>query len=184
MAPRSDRGSAPPACTARVRRRITPRRWRGALVSSPASRPPSSRGLGRRPLTAETGVRIPVAVLKSPANWQILGAAWVAGGSRSRREVRSLHVDGNPVAVLDEPARRAGPLRPRPRGGSQCSRHTRGRACSGGKSTAAGKGVTAAFTPRNLKPAPASPDSRSSENGAATRSLLLSMQRGTRALRR
>src|SRR5215218_7395649 len=25
--------------------------------------PPSSRGLGRRPLTAETGVRIPVAVL-------------------------------------------------------------------------------------------------------------------------
>src|SRR5439155_5887091 len=26
--------------------------------------PPSSRGLGRRPLTAETGVRIPVAVLR------------------------------------------------------------------------------------------------------------------------
>src|SRR3954451_3384612 len=29
--------------------------------------PPSSRGLGRRPLTAETGVRIPVAVLRGPA---------------------------------------------------------------------------------------------------------------------
>ena len=32
-------------------------------LQSPAAEPPSSRGLGRRPLTAETGVRIPVAVL-------------------------------------------------------------------------------------------------------------------------
>ena len=32
------------------------------LVESSVLRPPSSRGLGRRPLTAETGVRIPVAV--------------------------------------------------------------------------------------------------------------------------
>ena len=32
-------------------------------LQSPADAPPSSRGLGRRPLTAETGVRIPVAVL-------------------------------------------------------------------------------------------------------------------------
>jgi hypothetical protein len=36
-------------------------------LESPAGRPPSSRGLGRRPLTAETGVRIPVAVLREPA---------------------------------------------------------------------------------------------------------------------
>jgi hypothetical protein len=49
---------------------------RGPLVSArpatnpplqSAARPPSSRGLGRRPLTAETGVRIPVAVLRKPA---------------------------------------------------------------------------------------------------------------------
>src|SRR3954454_16947571 len=36
-----------------------------ATLSHPE--PPSSRGLGRRPLTAETGVRIPVAVLVKPA---------------------------------------------------------------------------------------------------------------------
>ena len=35
-------------------------------LQSPADEPPSSRGLGRRPLTAETGVRIPVAVLGKP----------------------------------------------------------------------------------------------------------------------
>src|ERR671915_764061 len=35
-------------------------------LQSPADGPPSSRGLGRRPLTAETGVRIPVAVLQKP----------------------------------------------------------------------------------------------------------------------
>src|SRR3954453_23726256 len=39
---------------------------RTAATIAPAE-PPSSRGLGRRPLTAETGVRIPVAVLaKAP----------------------------------------------------------------------------------------------------------------------
>ena len=37
------------------------------LKSLAAILPPSSRGLGRRPLTAETGVRIPVAVLLKPA---------------------------------------------------------------------------------------------------------------------
>ena len=37
------------------------------LKSLAAILPPSSRGLGRRPLTAETGVRIPVAVLLEPA---------------------------------------------------------------------------------------------------------------------
>jgi hypothetical protein len=38
----------------------------GLLASSAVLLPPSSRGLGRRPLTAETGVRIPVAVLRNP----------------------------------------------------------------------------------------------------------------------
>src|SRR5918992_4954597 len=41
--------------------------------------PPSSRGLGRRPLTAETGVRIPVAVLKEAL--RIGGTARRAGRS-------------------------------------------------------------------------------------------------------
>ena len=45
---------------------IRPGRPRLALVQL-APAPPSSRGLGRRPLTAETGVRIPVAVLRAPA---------------------------------------------------------------------------------------------------------------------
>src|SRR4051812_40694086 len=39
---------------------------RTAATIAPAE-PPSSRGLGRRPLTAETGVRIPVAVPQKPA---------------------------------------------------------------------------------------------------------------------
>ena len=40
------------------------------------SLPLSSRGLGRRPLTAETGVRIPVAVLQNPA----LGGGFLVPG--------------------------------------------------------------------------------------------------------
>src|SRR4051812_42096913 len=36
---------------------------RSLATLRPANSPLSSRGLGRRPLTAETGVRIPVAVL-------------------------------------------------------------------------------------------------------------------------
>src|SRR3954466_2163179 len=40
----------------------------GSVAKLDLPEPPSSRGLGRRPLTAETGVRIPVAVLeKAPA---------------------------------------------------------------------------------------------------------------------
>src|SRR3954451_16532620 len=35
----------------------------GSVAKLDLPEPPSSRGLGRRPLTAETGVRIPVAVL-------------------------------------------------------------------------------------------------------------------------
>src|SRR3954447_8931756 len=38
----------------------------GSVAKLDLPEPPSSRGLGRRPLTAETGVRIPVAVLRSP----------------------------------------------------------------------------------------------------------------------
>src|SRR3954464_14053362 len=38
----------------------------GAFVTLDVPEPPSSRGLGRRPLTAETGVRIPVAVPAKP----------------------------------------------------------------------------------------------------------------------
>lgn len=41
-----------------------------------APEPPSSRGLGRRPLTAETGVRIPVAVLRcAPVSAQRLSVS-------------------------------------------------------------------------------------------------------------
>src|SRR4051812_48584960 len=39
---------------------------RSLATLRPANSPLSSRGLGRRPLTAETGVRIPVAVLPTP----------------------------------------------------------------------------------------------------------------------
>src|SRR6188472_906297 len=46
----------------------------GRLLPCRAVSPPSSRGLGRRPLTAETGVRIPVAVLS--------GARWIRGAER------------------------------------------------------------------------------------------------------
>src|SRR5204862_2603608 len=55
-----------------------PGRSADPLVALPVSRPPSSRGLGRRPLTAETGVRIPVAVLKSPvyAGFCVGPVAW------------------------------------------------------------------------------------------------------------
>jgi hypothetical protein len=55
------RAAYPTASTPRRRRVQTPS---GPLESLAA--PPSSRGLGRRPLTAETGVRIPVAVLPEP----------------------------------------------------------------------------------------------------------------------
>ena len=52
------------------------------LVQSTAG-PPSSRGLGRRPLTAETGVRIPVAVLPTgPAARPPLQAALVGEDHR------------------------------------------------------------------------------------------------------
>src|SRR3954447_17763377 len=76
-------------------------RWRWANArggSSPLSRTPllvwggrslplSSRGLGRRPLTAETGVRIPVAVLhdaRPPAGFVVLEQASQDRRRRSR----------------------------------------------------------------------------------------------------
>src|SRR3954465_3434549 len=45
----------------------------GSIAKLELPEPPSSRGLGRRPLTAETGVRIPVAVLRSPATRGVFG---------------------------------------------------------------------------------------------------------------
>jgi hypothetical protein len=45
-------------------------RRRGCCYREARSAPLSSRGLGRRPLTAETGVRIPVAVLRKPCKSQ------------------------------------------------------------------------------------------------------------------
>ena len=68
-----------PFTTGRSERRENtpmPGRVRRQSLQSPAGRPPSSRGLGRRPLTAETGVRIPVAVPRDPA----LGAGFVVPG--------------------------------------------------------------------------------------------------------
>src|SRR3954467_15467540 len=52
--------------------RVPAQPWRKQAKTGPAATlarlwPPSSRGLGRRPLTAETGVRIPVAVLRKLA---------------------------------------------------------------------------------------------------------------------
>jgi hypothetical protein len=47
--------------------------------------PLSSRGLGRRPLTAETGVRIPVAVLRSPRTEGGFGVSGPAARNRARK---------------------------------------------------------------------------------------------------
>src|SRR5438067_9822546 len=58
---------ATPAATRYLELRAMPvrgyRRGHKRPINWPTVLPPSSRGLGRRPLTAETGVRIPVAVL-------------------------------------------------------------------------------------------------------------------------
>jgi hypothetical protein len=63
-----------------------------AISVTPA--PLSSRGLGRRPLTAETGVRIPVAVLLKPALvrrvWSFSGGprdTWRSGDGTATVEV-------------------------------------------------------------------------------------------------
>jgi hypothetical protein len=52
----------PPTNTRSQRARLGPRVGRSSHCYADRRSPPSSRGLGRRPLTAETGVRIPVAV--------------------------------------------------------------------------------------------------------------------------
>ena len=64
-------GSAPPALAALRARRREPKSARIALLASGGHCAPlSSRGLGRRPLMAETRVRIPVAVLElAPENY-------------------------------------------------------------------------------------------------------------------
>src|SRR5579884_3077861 len=75
------------------------------LASDPSSAPLSSRGLGRRPLMAETGVRIPVAVLDSPrvyGAFRVLGAlreAWNEVSSVGRSfctQVQAFFTCGNP----------------------------------------------------------------------------------------
>jgi hypothetical protein len=104
-------------------------------LQSPADGPPSSRGLGRRPLTAETGVRIPVAVLplcriverskgqlrcNARCNVARQGARtasgrrqrtsrWSARQQRSRRDIGRWRI---PVASPSS-ARRSALLRPR-----------------------------------------------------------------------
>jgi hypothetical protein len=58
-----------PSTTGRMNGCILPRlmgKRERHRYNRPPDTPPSSRGLGRRPLTAETGVRIPVAVLREP----------------------------------------------------------------------------------------------------------------------
>src|SRR5215203_3331735 len=60
------------------------------LTGGPA--PLSSRGLGRRPLTAETGVRIPVAVLEKPAE-PLRAASPPARGSQAEESPLELAED-------------------------------------------------------------------------------------------
>jgi len=83
----------PPTLTPAVRSRPRPRGYtpyvgRGGRVAARSTLrtvlPPSSRGLGRRPLTAETGVRIPVAVLPKPRVSGACGGAGRAGRAGAR----------------------------------------------------------------------------------------------------
>ena len=59
---------------------------REAVATIAAPRPPSSRGLGRRPLTAETGVRIPVAVLARSPLLERASALWRPRGTTKGQE--------------------------------------------------------------------------------------------------
>src|SRR5262249_13145940 len=68
------------------------------------SSPLSSRGLGRRPLTAETRVRIPVAVLRTP----VLAGVYSFGGVvRHRRGVPNA---SRRLRAYRSPARESGQL--------------------------------------------------------------------------
>jgi hypothetical protein len=77
-----------------LRLSISTRLARGALLASvELCAPPSSRGLGRRPLTAVTRVRIPLAVCRlkaqvvepaSPVFWKFLGVRLVGRWIRAR----------------------------------------------------------------------------------------------------
>ena len=107
----------------------------GALVGSSRVAQLSSRGLGRRPLTAETGVRIPVAVPRKPApraGFVVLGRGvrvspfgWPCGEAHVAGRCLVVHSD-------DDELRRFTPTlrdrRARP-GGRRGHRGRRPRAC-------------------------------------------------------
>ena len=69
----SQRSPSAPSPSRSLRRR-GPIRWSCSLLPCRGSAPLSSRGLGRRPLTAETRVRIPVAVSRKRARFS--GKSW------------------------------------------------------------------------------------------------------------
>src|SRR3954471_2917256 len=85
--------------------RVTAAGWGAAKLAE--FLPPSSRGLGRRPLTAETGVQIPVAVLRKPALRAGFSAFRAVAGQRAGQSVRR----ATPTPL---PPRSAAPRRERP----------------------------------------------------------------------
>jgi hypothetical protein len=93
----------------RRRYRSTPARgWAGGSGSLRRRFAPlSSRGLGRRPLTAETRVRIPVAVLVQPSNGALIARNWRVRHSvcHSRAgEIRAQMVRGLTLRAGDDVA--------------------------------------------------------------------------------
>jgi hypothetical protein len=96
--------------------------------------PPSSRGLGRRPLTAETGVRIPVAVLRRPRSCRGFRRSpapaepwWEPSAPQMRSEGPWGEVVGdvgNHVLISE---RRRRPWKPRNRTGRQSGRQAAAR---------------------------------------------------------
>jgi hypothetical protein len=131
--PQPRRGrTAPAPKIAHVSAPARPRRAGGALLPWAPFAPLSSRGLGRRPLTAETGVRIPVAVLgkRLPA-----GGAFVVDGLSGRPAQDDARA--RPAARLPSRTRRWEPCRPpvpwrrlRSGSGTKRGRWNRGACCS------------------------------------------------------
>src|SRR3954465_8243436 len=71
-----------------------------ATLGCACSLPLSSRGLGRRPLTAETGVRIPVAVLPMPRKSGVF--AFLDGAVASGAGAAESRTSGKRFAQLDD----------------------------------------------------------------------------------
>jgi hypothetical protein len=84
---------------------------RRTSLESRGGRPPSSRGLGRRPLTAETGVRIPVAVYADPSCLLAFSASEGLRGEENRaaplRRLRRRRRPGCPARHRRAPSPRA-----------------------------------------------------------------------------